>query len=270
MSPAPASRPCRAFLDDFSAFVDGHLSPGRRAELQAHVDCCQGCLDHLTAYRRGITVLRSIDAEAPADFWERLERRLWTGHELTVVQGGEAGGAKRAGRWPGAAVTVAAAAVLALFLIARGVGPESRPGTVGPRSVRASVAVTLPEVPDAEPAAAVEGSTAETETDVAPAYRGRGAVAMATAEPQPTAPSDPDARAGLSSERAIERLHERVFQDGLGRAADRSSLASDGWVEPVRLGHAWSRSSRGQVSLIRASAAVTPSPWNVDRAVSLP
>lgn len=270
MSPAPASRPCRAFLDDFSAFVDGHLSPGRRAELQAHVDCCQGCLDHLTAYRRGITVLRSIDADAPADFWERLERRLWTGHELTVVQGGEAGGARPAGRWPGAAVTVAAAAVLALFLIARGVGPESRPGTVGPRSVRASVAVTLPEVPEAERAAAVEGSTDETETDAAPAYRGRGAVAMATAVPQPTAPSDPVARAVLSSERAIERLHERVFQDGLGRAADRSSLASDGWVEPVRLGHAWSRSSRGQVSLIRASAAVMPSPWNVDRAASLP
>lgn len=269
MSPAPASRPCRAFLEDFSAFVDGHLSPARRAELQAHVDCCQGCLDHLAAYRRGITVLRSIDAAAPEDFWERLERRLWTGHELTVVQGGETGDAQRAGRWPGAAVTVAAAAVLALFLIGRGVGPESRPGTVGPRSVRASVAVTLPEVPETEPAATAT-SEAETDASPSPASRSRGAVAMAAADPQPVAATDPDTRAGLSPERAIERLHERVFQGGLGRASGESSLASDGWVEPVRLGHAWSRSSRRPVSLIRASAAVTPSPWNVDRAVSLP
>lgn len=268
MSPAPASRPCRAFLDDFSAFVDGHLSPDRRSELQAHVDCCQGCLDHLTAYRRGITVLRSIDAGAPADFWERLERRLWTGHELTVVQGGETGGAKRAGRWPGPAVTVAAAAVLALFLIGRGVGPESRPGTVGPRSVRASVAVMLPEVPDTQPA--VETPSTEIETDAAPTSRARGAVAMATAGPQPAAPSGLVSRAGLSPERAIERLHERVFQGGLGRASGGSSLASDGWVEPDRLGQAWSRSSRGPVVLVRASANVTPSPWNVDRAASLP
>lgn len=42
MSPSFASRPCRDFLDDFSPFVDGHLSPSRRNEIQAHVDCCQG------------------------------------------------------------------------------------------------------------------------------------------------------------------------------------------------------------------------------------
>jgi hypothetical protein len=247
MSPAPASRPCRAFLDDFSAFVDGHLSPARRAELQAHVDCCQGCLDHLTAYRRGITVLRSIDAGAPADFWERLERRLWTGHELTVVQGGEAGSTTRAERWPGAAVTVAAAAVLALFLIARGVGPESQSGTVGPRSVRASVVVTLPEVPGADAAAAVDTPRPES-APATPASRPHRPVAMAAADPEQSTPARPDSRPSLASE----------------------SLALDGWVEPVRLGNAWSRSSRGPVSLIRASAAVTPAPWNVDRAVSLP
>jgi hypothetical protein len=247
MSPAPASRPCRAFLDDFSAFVDGHLSPARRADLQAHVDCCQGCLDHLTAYRRGITVLRSIDADTPADFWERLERRLWTGHELTVVQGGEAGGTTRAERWPGTAVTVAAAAVLALFLIGRGVGPESQPGTVGPRSVRASVVVTLPQVPGTDAAAAIDIPRPES-ARTTPASRPQAAVAMATAEPERSAPIRPDSRPSRASE----------------------SLALDGWVEPVRLGNAWSRSSRGPVSLIRASAAVTPAPWNVDRAVSLP
>ena len=59
MSHNPIPVRCRAFLNDFSAFVDGELPPRRRDEIQAHVDCCQACLDHLTAYRRGITVLLS-------------------------------------------------------------------------------------------------------------------------------------------------------------------------------------------------------------------
>ena len=88
MSPTPVPRPCRAFLDDFSAFVDGHVSPARRAEIQAHVDCCQRCLEHLTAYRRGVTVLRSIEAGASADFWERLESRIWPAESTTpAVEG---------------------------------------------------------------------------------------------------------------------------------------------------------------------------------------
>jgi hypothetical protein len=91
---------------------------------------------------------------------------------------------------------------------------------------------------------------------------------MAAAVPEPITPTRPDSRPSLSPEREIERLRERVFQSSLSRSGE--SLASDGWVEPVRLGHAWSRPSRGPVTLIRASAAVTPAPWNVDRAVSLP
>jgi hypothetical protein len=245
MSPAPAGRPCRAFLDDFSAFVDGQLPQERRDELQAHVDCCQGCLDHLTAYRRGITVLRSIDAGAPADFWERLERRLWPAHELTVVQGGEP--ARDAGplaRWPGTAVTVAAAAVLALFLIARGVGPDARPGVVGPRTVRASVAMTLPEVPEAGPPA----------------------VGSAPVETKPAAARGSSRRIVVAST-ALE-LPAEGFKGSLNR--ESAALVSDGWIEPVRLGRGWSRPGSRAVSLIRASAAVTPAPWNVDRAVSLP
>ena len=147
MSPSPVPSPCRAFLDDFSAFVDGHVSPARRADIQAHVDCCQRCLDHLTAYRRGVTVLRSIEAGSPADFWERLERRIWPDGALTVVDGGQAQG-RRVGRWPGPAVGLAAAAVLALFVFVRGFGPESTSRTLGPQRVQASVVMTVPEVPD--------------------------------------------------------------------------------------------------------------------------
>ena len=76
MSHNPIPVRCRAFLNDFSAFVDGELPPRRRDEIQAHVDCCQACLDHLTAYRRGITVLRSIEADCLADA-EQLDLATW-------------------------------------------------------------------------------------------------------------------------------------------------------------------------------------------------
>jgi hypothetical protein len=251
MSPSPDSRPCRAFLDDFSAFVDGYLSPARRDEIQAHVDCCQGCLDHLTAYRRGITVLRSLQSGSPADFWERLERRLWPREELTVLEGGRATGrASAAGRWPGAAV--AAAAVLALFVIVRGLGPESPSGRIGPQRVQASVAMTLPEVP--EPDASEEATNAV--EDIGPEAERTVARASRRVE-----------RATIDSADPAEALLARV---SLGREAAESALVSDGWVQPVRLGNSWSRTRIQPALLVRPASAVRPAPWNVDRAVSLP
>jgi hypothetical protein len=273
MSPSPASRPCRDFLDDFSAFVDGQLSPARRDEIQFHVDCCQGCLDHLTAYRRGITVLRSIEAESPADFWDRLEHRLWPREARIVLDGGRASGVDSGfGRWPGPAVAVAAAAVLALFVIVRGLGPESS-RTVGPQRVQASVAMTLPEVPEPE----AVGSTANTGDGRADEPRTLARAAR-PAENGTSEPADPaeavlarvDSRTAGSLDREISRLRQRVFEGSLGREAAESALVSDGWVEPVRLGNSWSRTSFRPASLVRPASAVTPAPWNVDQAVSLP
>lgn len=246
MSPSPASRPCRAFLDDFSAFVDGHMPPARRGEIQAHVDCCQGCLDHLTAYRRGITVLRSIEAEAAPDFWARVERRLWRGGDpLTVLEGGVASGtASRAGRWPRPTVAVAAAAVLALFVIVRGLGPEATSGPVGPQRVQASVAMTLPEVPES-------GALARSGVSVAGApVDGDEVRTVARASRQadrPTNDSADPAKAVLT----------RVDSRRASPLKIESMLVADGWVQPVR-------------QLVRPASAVMPSPWNVDRAVSLP
>lgn len=274
MSPSPASRPCRAFLDDFSAFVDGHLSPARRDQIQAHVDCCQGCLDHLTAYRRGITVLRSIEAEAPADFWERVERRLWRGDALTVLEGGRASGpASRAGQWPGPAVAVAAAAVLALFVIVRGLGPEST-SEVGPQMVQASVVMTVPEVPEtgasAKPTASVADARANELRTVTRASRQVDRPKIDSADPAEAVLSRVDSRTAGSLEREIGRLRQRVFEGSLGRVAAESALVSDGWVQPVRLGSSWSRPTIQRASLVRPAIAVTPAPWNVDQAVSLP
>ncbi|HEY7472319.1 MAG TPA: zf-HC2 domain-containing protein [Gemmatimonadota bacterium] len=261
--------PCRAFLEDFSAFIDGELSTARRAEIQAHVDCCQACLDHLTAYRRGVTVLRSIEADAPFDFWTRLERRLWLGEDLGVIEGEAARERRLVDRWfrPTPAVSVAAAAVLALFVIVRGLGPGTAPMRVGPERVQASVAITLPEVPEASAHRRPNRSAA---SDVA------GTPAPGALEPAPADDSvDPaesalaraEARATVSFEREIRGLRERIFRESLGRPAMASSLVSDGWVEPVRLGSDWSRPTIQRAALI---GPVTPAPWNVDQAVSLP
>jgi len=270
MSSTPVPHACRAFLDDFSAFIDGELPAGRRGRYQAHVDCCQSCLAHLAAYRRGITVLRSVEEAAPVDFWTRLERRLWVGPQLSVVDG-EAGSPRRrrATSWPRPAVSLAAAAVLGLFMIVRGLGPGSTPGDVGPRTVNASVAMTVPEVPrtagpDAlAPAPASTGSTRSTPRPSRRVQEGVPPVA------DPAAAALAHAETGSSIERELHQLQRSALRQGLGRAAE-SRLAADGWVQPVRLGNEGSRVSIVPAMLLRPAAAVTPAPWNVDRAVNLP
>ena len=277
MSPSPVSRPCRAFLDDFSAFVDGHLSPARRAEIQAHVDCCQRCLDHLTAYMRGVTVLRSIEAGAPGDFWERLERRIWPEEGLTVVDGGRHE-RHRVGRWPGPAVGLAAAAVLALFVMVRGFGPDTTSGRLGPQRIQASVVMTVPEVPEATESFARADRRARPSSESDAAVRSIEAIPISTdpADPAEAALARADSRATTGFDREIRRLRERIFEGSLGEDRMRPSLAMDGWVErdgwvePVRLGGDWSRSSIRPASLVRPASAIMPAPWNVDQAVSLP
>lgn len=278
MSPSPAASPCRAFLDDFSAFVDGHVSPARRAEIQAHVDCCQRCLDHLTAYRRGVTVLRSIESGAPADFWERLERRIWPEEALTLVDGGQAE-SRRVGRWPGPAVGLAAAAVLALFVFVRGFGPDSTSRTLGPQRVQASVVMTVPEVPD-DMASLVRADRRRVASEPVPGSRSieqRRPASREPADPAEAVLARVDSRAMTGFDQEIRRLRDRVFEGSLGRDRTRSSLAmqgwveSDGWVEPVRLGgDQAARSSIRPASLVRPVSAVMPAPWNVDQAASLP
>lgn len=268
MSSNPVPHDCRAFLDDFSAFIDGELPGARRGEYQAHVDCCQTCLAHLAAYRRGITVLRSVEEAAPVDFWTRLEQRLWAGPALSVVDG-EAGAPsrRRANRWPGPAVSLAAAAVLALFMIVRGLGPGSTPGDVGPRTVSASVAMTVPEVPSAGPVASAPGTVSRfTRSAPRPSGRAREVVAP---EADPAALVLAGAETGASIERELQQLQRSALRQGLGRAAG-SGLAADGWVQPVRLGNEGSRVSIVPARLLRPAASVTPAPWNVDRAVNLP
>ena len=267
MSHAPLPGPCRAFLNDFSAFVDGEVSVRRRDEIQAHVDCCQACLDHLTAYRRGITVLRSIEAQAPADFWTRLEQRLWLGPELTIHGGGQGKARRRGPRWSLPAASLAAAAVLGLFVVARGLGPGSPPVQMGPERIQASVAMTLPTVPGSQEARTTTlASAGPNDAGRSPARSSRRAApAVETAY----APGTIDPRAGSSIEEEIRRFEERILERGLGRGSE-GTLQADGWVQPVRLGNDRWGARLQPASLVRPATSVRPAPWNVDRALNLP
>lgn len=63
----PISRgACRDFLEDFSGFVDGTLDARRRSLLIAHLDCCEACLRHLRAYRKGVAAFREAEPREPA------------------------------------------------------------------------------------------------------------------------------------------------------------------------------------------------------------
>lgn len=68
--------PCSHFLADFSAFVDDVLPAPRRAGLQAHLDCCEPCLRHLRAYRRGLATYRRLQDEAAPGLWAGVEQRI--------------------------------------------------------------------------------------------------------------------------------------------------------------------------------------------------
>jgi anti-sigma factor RsiW len=73
------TRACPHFLERFSDFVDGSLPTERRSSLQAHLDCCEGCLRHLAAYRNGVEALNTapvIEVD-PSEFWEQVQRRIW-------------------------------------------------------------------------------------------------------------------------------------------------------------------------------------------------
>lgn len=71
---------CSRFLADFTDFIDGTLPPRRLAEMHAHLDCCERCLTHLRAYRRGIALIRSVEPEPvePDDFYAELTDRIWS------------------------------------------------------------------------------------------------------------------------------------------------------------------------------------------------
>jgi hypothetical protein len=114
----PISRgACRDFLKDFSGFVDGTLDARRRSLLIAHLDCCEACLRHLRAYRKGVAAFRDGEPSEPAwGLYDRVVKRLGEERRESIreVTAGTAGDRGPALGAVGAALVMA---VLALFVL---------------------------------------------------------------------------------------------------------------------------------------------------------
>ena len=166
------------------------------------------------------------------------------GDELRVVEGAaqKASESESQGIWHTPAVAVAAAAVLALFVIVRGIGPGTTPMEVGPQRVQASVAITLPEVPGSSESQAEQKTSRASyaERRTAASFRRQVPAERTSPDPMESALARAEARTTTSLEQEIRQLQGRVFHESL-RSSAESSLVSDGWVQPVRLGSEWSR-----------------------------
>lgn len=272
---------CPDFLDDFSDFVDGTLSRERMVAIVAHLDCCEACLRHLSAYRRGIAALwenGSPDVEHEA-FWAELERRLWTGGGLAGgFEDGPAVRRSRLARHPAVAVA-AAAAFAAVVLLAgiwgdgafrrAGIANLASGGSGGTTPVsRASLAPrVLPSEPIPVPVAA-DGTVAPVEP-VAERVQPRRTPARPT--PRVDAAEAADRAYVAELQREFDRLQQRMRD---GDWVPQPAVSMDGWARAVRLGAAGSSgggaTTRGPGPDVRVVPAATLSPWPAEAAARLP
>ncbi len=70
-------RSCDTMREDFSALLDGELTPFEQAEIEAHLSECSECLRILGGMKKVDDLYRALEpAVAPGDFEERLKQRL--------------------------------------------------------------------------------------------------------------------------------------------------------------------------------------------------
>jgi anti-sigma factor RsiW len=200
MSHDSAIHACPDFLADFSDFVDGTLSPGRRSQIEVHLDCCEACLRHLAAYRRGIEAYRDVSVfQVDADeFWLGLRIRLASDKEPATPEP-----PRRIG-WRAPAMAGAAVAVLALSVMWVGTRIDSGLQQVAqnvqqPVFVAAGAAVGGGSAPVVEP-------VLDTPEVTRPAARSAPTIQLASA-----AGRDVDrAVADAALEREFESLREEI------------------------------------------------------------
>lgn len=235
---------CDHFLADFSDFVDDRLLKVRRAELQAHIDCCEGCLRHLAAYRRGIAVYRAaaVADQDPGVFYARLEHRIW--HERGV-----GGGiiARRTGSWTNhpAWAVAAAAAIVGVFFWA---GWQRDAFERGGADVRVPIVVVsrvddtpAGDVTEAKTADAAPVETAGSVEQPAPVRLASVPVRTPLVREAP-APEKPPARIIFADDPASLRVPQDEVASGFQALEARMDAnawtappaTSEGWIQPVR------------------------------------
>lgn len=74
----PGLMQCTGFLEGYTEFRDGRLSPAREAAFRAHLDGCSACTRYDRTIRDGLQLLAELpEAEGSEDFMPRLTHRLY-------------------------------------------------------------------------------------------------------------------------------------------------------------------------------------------------
>jgi anti-sigma factor (TIGR02949 family) len=75
LSPNPCH--CRSVVKLLADYLEHHLSPATRQDLEAHLERCPRCLAQLRTYESTVSLLRSLtDDELPAELRLRLKSFL--------------------------------------------------------------------------------------------------------------------------------------------------------------------------------------------------
>lgn len=266
----PRLSACPDFLADFSDFVDGDLSDRRRSEIVAHLDCCEACLRHLKAYRRGVEAWRGSRLDViPGEVWEGVEPRI----DPAVASSGS----PRGTRHP--AFAMAVATVFAVVVLWTGVWTSQFwPAGEAERTVstaRGERAATPPgarigPATGSEPVALTDESTApRTGSAVRSRSGGTGAAPRSSSGESRSVVRRVDserirtASLGRASIEELERRFEALqTRMAIGAVPSAPSFTGDGWIEPVELRPARFRTA--------ASDGPSSGPWTVEAALVVP
>jgi len=185
--------------DRLSAFLDGELSAGERAEVQGHLRECPACARELEELGAVDTFARELPVEAPAGYFEELPGRV----RARV---------RRPARTPRLAVwaAVAAAAVMAVVVTPVMLQRE--------RSVVAPAAQAVPEAPVPAPATLA----ASTAPPPVAGFADSDAAAPAGARPSRAARNEAQGRL-LEREKADHPAEEKMLSKAQAQGADQIS-----------------------------------------------
>src|SRR5690606_38246851 len=177
---------CDKAHEEFSAFLDGELTPEARAAVEAHLAECSSCLRELEAFRRVDALYAGLPRVSAPEDLEKHVRALVASNRVVIRP-------RRRPRW-----TPIAAAAAALVLVA-GVAWQ-----VMQRDPRMGDSFQVAETaPDASPQAATAEPMLQRHADEAAASRAKSAAPMA---------SKPAAVAELGVD-AVQSRPERMESD---------------------------------------------------------
>jgi hypothetical protein len=152
--------PCERYLNAIHELVDGTLGPIRRAELELHLESCDGCRTFAADLREIVRAAQSLgELQPPARVWTAVSAQLRADKGMAEASPGLA--SYRNAAWLAIAAALVLAVSASLFLLR----PGSPPAAPAATTVQETPAQPAPGNPaPADPVQSVEKELAATET----------------------------------------------------------------------------------------------------------